>query len=181
MSELVVYQIAQGCAAVIAVALAVWVGRLKEASLVKVEPLPRNRIAGAVLGLVALLWCIPHARPIAFEWMQPWLLWIAIGGAIAGYFFMDYLLSRAIGGLFILIAYYFVHGAFEFHTPGMAVISILYWILGIIGICFSGKPCWMRDLLRKCCADRKYRIGLAVYFAVLGVATLAGLILEKGN
>ncbi len=176
MNAKTVYVAAQIAAVIISAVTALWIFRMNPEKLSKVEPLPRNRTMGGVLGLIALLWCIPHARPIAFDWMQPCLLWIAIGGAVAGYLFLDYLFSRAVGGLFILIAYYFVHCGFEFHALALPFVSVMYWILGIIGICFSGKPCYMRDLLRKCCRDRRYRITTGVYFAILSLTTLAVLI-----
>ncbi len=182
MDEVTFYRLALGLAGVLAGALGVWLFRLNPGKLAAVEPLPRWRGAGAVLGLLALIWCIPHARPIVFNWMLP-LLWpMAVAGAVLGYWYLDYLFSRALGGIFILAAYYFVHSSFDFHTPGMAVLAIVYWGLGILGIAFSGKPCWMRDVLRSCCRpEPRYRWLYGSFLVILALLSFAGAALTPGG
>ena len=181
MSELVLYRAALIFAAALELLFAGWVLKLRPEDREKTDRIPRARKTGIALGFLALLWCVPHARPIVFDWMLPLLYPTVIVCSVLAYFFVDYLLSRALGGLFILGAYFFVHGAFDYHTPGTAWISILYWILGIAGICFSGKPCWMRDWLRKCDADARFRRGTALYAVVLALTSIAAAILTKGQ
>ncbi len=179
MFEEKIYFGAQIVSILLMLGLTVWVFRLREDKLSKVESIPRNRSVGGILGLLGLIWAIPHAQPIVFNWMLP-LLWpMAIGGAVAAYLLLDYLFSRAVGGILILGAYYFVHSAFEFHTQGLALIAICYWIWGILGICFSGKPCWMRDLIRKSCKDWRYRLALGLLSATTALITLVGLLSGK--
>ncbi len=166
-------------AALLSLGAAFWILRLNPDKISATDALCRNRIAGIILAVPVLLWCIPHAEPIAFDWMKPHLPWMAIGCAAAGFFYLDYLFARAFGGFLILASYYFVHGAFEYHSCWMAYISILCWIPGIAGICFSGKPCWMRDTLRKCCNSPAVRRTVAGYSALLGASLLAALIAGK--
>ena len=81
MDGFLVYRIALAAAGAVLLGLALWFARLKPDALPRWEPLPRNRWAGAVLGLIALLWCVPYARPIAFDWMVPLLYPLAVAGA----------------------------------------------------------------------------------------------------
>ena len=174
MDGFLLYRIALGAAGAALLVLALWFARLKMDALPRWEPLPRNRRAGAVLALIALLWCVPYAQPIAFDWLVPLLYPLAVLGAVLGYFFLDFLLVRAAGGLFILTAYYFVHAAFEFHAPLCAALSIGYWLLGIGGICLSGKPCWGRDLIRFGCRSARGRYATAALLAALALLSFAG-------
>lgn len=150
------------------------------------EKLARNRGLGVVLAAAALFWCVPHAEavmpvwcvphdPAAFgfmkeEWWHPLYLLAALV-AVSGYFYVDYLFARALGGLMILAGYYFVHGAFEYGVPGAAAITALSWIWGIAGIAFSGRPAWVRDAVRKCCAGR-LRCSVTAGFLLLYAAAL---------
>ena len=181
MNELALYRGALVFAAVLELAFAGWIVRRRPEDRETLDRIPRARKCGTALGFLALLWCVPHARPIVFDWMLPWLYPAVIVCTALAYFFVDYLLSRALGGIFILGAYFFVHGAFEFHTPGTAALSLLYWGVGILGICFSGKPCWMRDLLRKCAADARFRYAAAGAALLLAAASLLAALLTKGS
>ena len=181
MNELLIYRGALVFAAVLELVFTAWILRLRPADREKLDRIPRARKTGIALGFLALLWCVPHARPIVFDWMLPLLYPAVIVCTVLAYFFVDYLLSRALGGIFILGAYFFVHGAFDFHTPGTAGLSLLYWGLGIAGICFSGKPCWMRDLLRKCADDPRVRYFAAFYAVLLALASVAAAILTRGG
>ncbi len=176
-----IYQISLWVGGLAALTAAFYIWKLRPESLPKIESLPRNRKLGFLLALPTLIWCIPHARPIVFDWMLP-LLWpMAIGGAVLAYFYLDYLFSRACGGMLILLAYYFVHGAFEYHTPFLPAFSVLCHLAGILGIAFSGKPCWMRDLFRALCRSGNYRALYSVYFALLGCFLLLGALLKGGT
>ncbi len=168
-------------AALIWAALGCWTYTLNGDKLPRWEKLPRNRAVGALLGCAALIWCIPHARPVVFDWMVPYLWPMAIGGTVLGYCFLDYLFARAAGGLLILVSYHFVHGTFDFHTQGAPFLAILYWIIGVFGICISGKPYWLRDLLRALCGKVRLRLFTCGFLLLLGVATLLGGLLPKAQ
>ena len=181
MSEWNIFRAALIRAAVLEAGSAVWLFRLNPAKQEQTDRLPRNKKAGIVLGFLALLWCVPHAEPIVFNWMLPWLYPAVILFTVLSWFFLDYLFSRAVGGLLILGTCYFVYGAFNFHTPSLAAFSILYWLAGIAGICFSGKPCWMRDLFRLCCKSSRIRWTAAGFCALLSAASILAAILTKGG
>lgn len=181
MNELTIFRAALILAAILEAGTAFWLFRRTPAKQEQTDRLPRNKYAGIALGFLALLWCVPHAEPIVFNWMLPLLYPAAILFTVLSWFFLDYLFSRALGGILILGAYYFVYGAFNFHTPGLAAFSILYWIAGITGICFSGKPCWMRDLLRSCCQSARIRWTAAGFCAILSAASILAAVLTKGG
>ena len=181
MNDYSIYLAALIAAAVLETGTAVWLLRLRPESRVWIDRIPRNKPAGIILGFLALLWCVPHAQPIVFNWMLPMLYPAVIVFTVLAWFFLDYLLSRALGGLFILSAYYFVYSAFNWHTPYLAVFSILYWLLGIAGICFSGKPCWMRDILRLCCDSPRYRYAAAGFSFILAAASILAAILTNAG
>ena len=152
--------------------VAIWCGRLTPERLPRAQALARARLLGAVLALFDLLCCVPHARPISFDWLVPLLYPLAVAGAVLGYFFLDYLFSRAFGGLLILTAYAVVHGVFEFHTPGAPALTVLAWLFGGLGIAFSGRPCWFRDLARKMAGSRSWRWSGTGFFLLNGLLLL---------
>lgn len=112
------------------------------------EKLPRNRYLGIVIGWVAMFGCIPHAAAVAPAMILPYLTPIAVITPVLCFFFVDYLFSRAVGGSFILIAYYFLHASFNIHYPFMPLLAVFCWLLGILGMWISAKPHIMREYLR---------------------------------
>ena len=164
-----------------AAALGVGTLLLRESNRERWESLPRNRNLAFLPALLGLIWCIPHTRAIAFDWMVP-LLWpMAFIFAAAAYWLLDYLLSRTLGGLMILTAYFLIHGAFEFHAPLAGAVTAFSLAMGTLGICLAGKPCRMRDLMRLCAARRRWRQAIAggwfltaLVLALSGALQLAG-------
>ena len=155
-----------------ALGIAVWALRMNAEKLPRYESLPRNKYFGVVLACLCLLWCVPQARPIVWEWMLPWMYPLVGVFTVLAYFYLDYLFSRAVGGFFILLTYYFVHEAFTFHTPALPFFAIVCWLLGISGLFFSGKPHLLRDLIRKLTKSARVRYLTGGYFIVLGVSCL---------
>jgi hypothetical protein len=151
---------------------ALWAGRLNTARLPSWESLPRNRSVGVVITFLCLLWCVPQAKPIVWEWLLAWLYPLVLVFTVLSFFYLDYLFSRALGGFFILLTYYFVHEAFTFHTPLTALLAISCWVLGITGLFFSGKPHLMRDLIRKLARSARLRYITCFYFSFFGVLCL---------
>lgn len=178
MSDLTVYRLILTITAAASFAAAGWIFRLRPAATIRAEALPRNRMLGGPLGIFALLCCVPHAEPIVFGWMLPLLYPAAVAGGVLAFFYLDYLFSRAFAGIMILGAYSVVHGAWEFHAPLAAYLSIAAWVWGGAGIAFSGKPCWMRDVIRRCCASALWRGGWGGALAANGVLMLAGAVAQ---
>ena len=114
MNELLFYRIALGAAGILFALFAAWTFRLSPGNLSRFEAWPRRRLPGMLIGWAALAICVPHAEVVSPGFLVP-LLWpLAIAVPILGYFFVDYPLARALGGISILGAYYFIHKSFEF-------------------------------------------------------------------
>ncbi|MDR0931745.1 MAG: hypothetical protein LBM70_01825 [Victivallales bacterium] len=181
INELLCYRIALGIAGVLGVGLTVWTVRLAPGNLERFESWPRAKAPGMIIGWIVLALCVPHAAVVSPGFLIP-LLWpLAIGVPILGYFFVDYPLSRALGGAAILGAYYLVHKSFELHTPMFGVIALLSWILGIAGIWISGKPCALRDWIRLCSRSRFWKFASAGFFAIMTLALWWGAALTRGE
>lgn len=175
-SQYEIYYLALIGASVISAACGVFCWLMNPAKLPVYEKLPRQRTIGAVFSFLGLLWCIPHATPIVWSWMLPWLFPLVILSTILAYLFLDYLLSRAIGGLLILSAYFFLHDSFTFHTPGAWLLTVLCWALGIAGLFLSAKPHLLRDFIRKLASSALWRIiSLLFFMAFAGVTLFAGI------
>ena len=140
----------------------------------KMEKLPRAVLPGVFIAACDLAWCIPHSEPIAPVWMINWLIPIALVALWLSYQFLDYIFSRALGGLMILSAHFFLYASFSFHAPIKPFFSVLCYVMGLTGIFFCGKPHLMRDLIRKIIGDTLWKYSIAallfVYFLVfLGI------------
>ena len=158
---------------------AVLTAALNEARLEKVESLPRNKWIGLVVGWIALAVCVPHAEVVAPAFLHPFLWPIAVIVPILGFFFVDYPAARSLGGGLILMGYYLVHYTFDFRTPGFPVLAVIGWLIGIIGIWISGKPCAMRDYLRLAGRSRSFRFSCAAGWGVAAVLSLWALIMTR--
>ena len=167
-----IYILALFACGIASLAIAFWAFKMNDKKLPDWEALPRNSKIGVVLAFFCLLWCVPHAKPIVWTWMLNYLYPLVVTFTILSYLYLDYLFSRAVGGFFILLTYYFVHQAFTFHTPIMGIFSIACWCLGILGLFFSGKPHLMRDFIRKLAKSSKMRYGTSAYFLFFGVLSL---------
>lgn len=172
MNPLTIYKIALFALTAGLIAAGIFSLRLSPQNLERYEAIPRNRIAGGMLAFVALLWCIPHTRPIIWTSWLPFLYPLVILCTVLAYAYLDYLFSRALGGFMILAAYYFLHESFSYHSTGTAFFSLLCWGVGIVGIFFSGKPYLMRDLIRKCAASARWRYATAAYCFIFALSAL---------
>lgn len=122
----------------------------------------RNRISGVTVGLIALAMCEPQAAAVSWDWLAGILWWIVIALAVLSYIFLDHLLSRAIGGVLVMAAYYLVNYGFAEHLPCGAVGYALALLWGAFGLCISGWPYLLRDILRVCGRKVQWRYFFAV-------------------
>ena len=179
--EGLLYPCALGLWAVACVALAAMALKLRPELSERMDKLPRAAIPGAIIGFIDLLWCIPNVKPIVPDSLHPMLLPAACIGAVLAWIFLDKLLSRAIGGLLILLAHYLLKESFAEGLPGSAFFALLCLAFGTLGIFISGKPHLLRDLLRKLCANPGWRIAAAAILASLAICSLATLSLHLIN
>ena len=181
MNELSLFRIALTVAGVLLALFAVWTSRLSPENLPRWESLPRRRLPGLLIGWAALIICVPHAAVVAPGILVP-LLWpLAIAVPILGYFFVDYPLARALGGIAILGSYYLIHKCFEWHTPFAGVLTVLAMLFGIVGIWVSGKPCSSRDWIRLCARFGSWRAASAGFWSILALALFWGAAMTAGE
>ncbi len=181
MSELLWFRIGCALGGVVLGIVTAGVLRLNAQTLKRVEPWPRNRLWGMLLGWIALAVCVPHAAVVAPGFLVP-LLWpLAVAVPVLGYFYVDYPLARALGGLMILGSYYLIHSAFNLSSPLLPLLAGLGWSFGLAGIWISGRPCALRDWLRKCSASRVWRWTSVVLLDLLTISLLAAAIWTKGE
>ncbi len=155
---------------------AVFFFKLSENNLSKWERLPRNSKLGAVLAFFALLWCIPHIKPL-LPTMTSFLLPTAIVVTILSYKYLDYLFSRALGGFIILLAHFFLSSSFAEHSVLSPVIASFCYIIGIMGLFFAGKPWTFRDVIRKAAKCAKWKFALSGFFALFAIVALINVAL----
>ncbi len=136
------------------------------------ERLPRNVWLGLAFGAAALAWCVPHSKPIAPDFLVPWLIPAALACLWLCYQFLDYLFSRALGGFLILLAHYLLYSSFIYQAPFKPFFSVLCYGMGTLGIFFCGKPHLMRDFIRRICRERGWRYSAVALFAVYCLTSL---------
>ena len=156
---------------------AIFMLQLKTDNIGYYEKLARLRHAGAVIAFICLLWCVPNAKPIVWDWMLPALYPLVIICTIIAWCFLDYLFSRALGGLCILTAYWFLHDAFTFHCFLSPVFAIFCWIIGIAGLLFSAKPYLFRDMLRKISAKNSWKTAISSYLILFAIFSIISAIM----
>ena len=147
-------------------------GKVNEKNLTVFEKLCRNKIAGITIGLPAALLCVPLALPVSPLFLIPWLYPLAIVVPILCYFQIDSYAARSYAFFLILLAYDIVHGAFDHHLPGAGIVTILALLMGIAGIGISAKPCWMRDIFRKCAVSPKWKYSAMAICAIMTVMNI---------
>ncbi len=154
-----------------------------EKTISRLEKLCRNKVAGLVIALPALISCIPHAQIVAPGILQnPAVLWLlALAIPVLSYFYIDFYTARAIGGAIIILAYDLIHVAYEEAFAGAAVFTIAAWIFGFAGIWISGKPCALRDWFRLAARKNSFKIASAAAAFFCAVLFLAALFIGFGR
>jgi len=181
MNELFVFRLALAAAGVLFALFAAWTFRSSPENLPRRESLPRRKLPGMLIGWAALFLCVPHAAVVSPGFLVP-LLWpLAVAVPVLGYFFVDYPLARALGGIAILGSYYFIHKSFELHTPFSGVLTVLAMLFGVAGIWVSGKPCALRDWIRLCARSGFWRRASAGFWTILALALFWSAAMTPGE
>ena len=133
------------------------------------EKLPRERISGTVLTVIALLWCIPNIRPIFMpdSPFQTFVLPLILVAIVLAAIFLNYLFARAAAAILILGAHAVLKAAYPAQLPGYPVLAALLLLAGVIGIVISAKPYWLRDWFRLSFRMPAVRWASAAYFLLL--------------
>lgn len=141
--------------------------------------LPRNRVAGFALALICLVWSAWHGQQLLEDDLtrfRPWL-WSAVPVlAVLGYFHLDFLFARALGGFVLLLMPFLLHSAFVEQVPYRPVFSAACYLFGLVGMGLVATPWYFRDLLEKCTLSATWRRTSAIvagtcafFFAVFAV------------
>jgi hypothetical protein len=174
MNSQIIFISIQAALAVFSLVLAFWAGRMLPSAPDKWEKLPRNVLVGIIIAAADLAICVPLSKPLVPVWMISWLIPLAVICTWLSYQFLDYIFSRAFGGLLILLAHYLLFASFTFGTPVKPFVSILCFAMGTLGLFFCGKPYLMRDFIRKTALDKKWRI-TAVAISLIYAVTFAAV------
>jgi len=143
------------------------------------KKLPRERYLGEVMVIVCLVWSMVHVIPMLEGSLVRLRIWIRILMpviAVLAFFFLDYLFTRALGGLLLLLVTEVLHGAFAVHLPMRPVFSAGAYVLGILAMFLIGTPWRFRDMLEKAVNHRLWRVrataalgGAALFFALFAL------------
>lgn len=133
------------------------------------EKLPRERVSGTVLTVIALLWCIPNIRPIFMpdSPFQVFILPLILLAIVLAAIFLNYLFARAAAAILILGAHAVLKMAYPARLPGYPLLAALVLVAGVIGIVISAKPYWLRDWFRLSFRNPAVRWASAAYFLLL--------------
>ena len=133
------------------------------------EKIPRERVSGTVLTVIALLWCIPNIRPIFMpdSPFQMFVLPLILVAIVLAAIFLNYLFARAAAAILILGAHAVLKAAYPAQLPGYPVLAALVLLAGVIGIVISAKPYWLRDWFRLSFRKPAVRWASAAYFLLL--------------
>lgn len=115
--------------------------------------LPRNRILGEVVGVIALGWAAYHVCGMLEGGIARYRIVIrALVPVIAllAYGHLDYLFARAFGGIVLLAVNLLLHEGFSVNVPFRPAFSAVCYFVGFIGLILIAAPWQMRDFLERC-------------------------------
>jgi hypothetical protein len=138
----------------------------------KCRRLPRERIGGAVIGVICLVWSAWHGCQMLEGGLEKFqtIVWLLVPtSAVACWFWLDYLLARSLGGLLILTVNILLHEAFVHSMPCRWLFSAIAVCWGVLGMFLLGMPWRWRQLLEQAAANRRLAWGVA---AVCAASTL---------
>ena len=126
--------------------------------------LPRERTFGTIIGLVCLVWSAWHGCQMLEGGLEKFqvIVWLLVPtGAIACWFWLDYLLARSLGGLLILTVNILLHEAFVHAVPCRSLFSLFAVLWGVLGMFLLGAPWRWRQLLETTAKNRKLAWGIS--------------------
>ncbi len=138
--------------------------------------LPRERIAGTALMVLCLAWSAYLVAPLlegglsVYRKLLPCLVVLIAAG---GYFLLEYLFTRALGGFLLLICSHMLHEAFACQAPWRWLFAIICYALGIIGMVMIANPWRFRELLQILTEKEKPRRAVAAGLLVCGLICLS--------
>lgn len=137
--------------------------------------LPRERNVGIVLGIACLAWSAWYAVPMlegGLARYQRVIMLLVPVVAVLSYLYLNYVFTRALGGLMMLAATHMLHAAFVAHLPARGVFSAICYLVAVAGMFALATPWRFRDLLKLGAENVRWRAGLAAGNGILAIALL---------
>ena len=147
--------------------------KMNEKKLPFWEKLPRNRIAGGILGLIALLAFIPNVKPLfSPEDNLFWLIPAALVLAVLCFLYLDHLFARSAAACVILLVHWMLGESYNADLKFSGFFALLSLIAGTFAIFIAAKPYWLRDCFRAMCRQFKWRLAGAVFSFLWAISAI---------
>lgn len=143
------------------------------------KTLPRQRVAGAILAFLCLLWAANYALPLlegGAAGFQPVIKILVPLLTILAFFHLNFLFARALGGILVLAMNQLLHLAFVVQLPGRPLFSALCYLVVIAGLVCLVAPWRLRDLLEKTKTSHAWRYGASLTTALIACVFLVLMI-----
>ncbi len=146
--------------------------------------IPREQYIGSILGLICLIWSAYHGSAMLegnLARLRVFLPLVVVVVVVVSFFLLDYLFSRALGGMLLLVMNFLLHEAFVQHVPLRPVFAAVCYVFCIAGILLIAVPYRFRDYLEKSTKFPKWRIASSLAFMVGGlIAVLISVVHHAG-
>lgn len=137
--------------------------------------LPRERTFGIIIGIISLCWSAMEVRLMlegGLIGLRKLLPFVVAGTSVASYMMLDYLFTRALGGLLLLVCGHMLHEAFAVFLPVRWLYALILYVVGVIGMFMIGSPYRFRDWLEKVTFDARWRCLSGALLALGGAVIL---------
>jgi hypothetical protein len=138
------------------------------------KELPRERYVGCFIGWICLVWSASLAMPLlegglaGLRRLLPFLVFaVAVGSLL-----LDYLFTRALAGLMLLIVNQLLHLAFVAHVPARWLLSLVCYAFGVAALMMIAYPFRFRDLLEKATLHRRWRAPAGAFLLLAGMQSV---------
>ena len=141
---------------------------------------PRDRLLGGVLGLVCLAWSGHHILLMMEGGMARYhnlALVLLAGLGLLCFFFLDYLLVRALGGVLVLSVNAALHGAFVVELPYRGGFAVLCYALALGAMVMIAVPWRVRHLLERAAESATWRRTLSTVASAAAAVILVYLLM----
>jgi len=139
------------------------------------EQLLRLKYIGTFLGMICLCWSAWHGCIMLEGGLAKYriIIWLLVPlGTLGGFFWLDYLFARSVGGIMVLTVNYLLHAAFIQQTFFRCGYSFICLVWGVIGLYLIGAPWYLRELMAKAAKNKKLRIGIVLFCVVSAVCLI---------
>jgi hypothetical protein len=136
------------------------------------QKLPRNRSVGVILALGALAWAAWYGIPMLEGGLAKYRVIVKIlvpVTAVLAYFYLNFLLARAIGGLMLLASTFLLSTAFAAAIPFRPIHSIACYLMAIAGAIMLATPWHFRDVLKSARDSKRFRSASCIITLMFGI------------